>query len=129
MTGKEANELAERLKGLLPRMTDDQVLAVAQKLDTFGFVVGQRAINAYAESNDEFILSRFMPALRESKAKAQEVARPEQHVYRYCETLRKDMAAKGVKDVARWSDAELIMRWGRAWFVKQGGFHKDANAD
>jgi hypothetical protein len=126
MTGAEANGLAEKLKGLLPKMTDDQVLAVAQKLDTFPLSVGQRAVHSYAEQNDEFVLSRFMLALREAKARAQDVPRPQQHQYRYCDSLRKDMLAKGLKDAGKWSEAEVIMRWGRAWFVKQGGFHKDA---
>lgn len=59
----QANELAKRLKGMLTRMTDTQVLWVASQLERFDLLASDRAANRYICENSEFDAPRFLAAI------------------------------------------------------------------
>jgi hypothetical protein len=65
MKPKEADVRAQRLKGLLPKMTDEQVLYWASKFERFDPAPADAAIARYAEENDELNTPRLLSLLRE----------------------------------------------------------------
>lgn len=64
MTFDQAKELARRLKGLMPRMTDAQVICIAELLERYPPKASAAAISAYALAHEDFNLARFATEIR-----------------------------------------------------------------
>lgn len=119
MNPAQSNELCQRLKGLIPKIIDQQMLACAGKLDEVPFAVGEATVQRYAEENDEFVLPRFIFTLRlrlDSQGPIERKLPP----YRYVDVLRKDLLRKG-RAAADWSDTEVVVRVARGWYLAGGG--------
>jgi hypothetical protein len=63
LTDAEAIELTGRLKGLMPRLTDEQALAVRQQLRKCTRSLATAAIDGYAGRATDFVLAEFLKLL------------------------------------------------------------------
>ena len=68
MTPTEADELALRLKGLLPRMTQDQVFECAKEFERHDREVVGAAVSRYHREHEEFYMPRLLGVLRQERA-------------------------------------------------------------
>lgn len=117
MTPQQANDIADKLVGNYPRMTDQQMLQAAQKVEKFNYDCAVRAVNKMVETIEEFSLPKFLMMVRTEKPReASENAR----FPSYIETLREDVSRRFPgKRVAikQMTDAEFMLRVGRAWWL------------
>jgi hypothetical protein len=63
MTRDQAIDLTSILKGLMPKMTDDQCRTVAQELLPISHEPTKKAVTDYAEKSSDFVLSDFLKCL------------------------------------------------------------------
>jgi hypothetical protein len=63
MTRDQAIDLTSILKGLMPKMTDDQCRTVAQELLPLSHEPTQKAVTDYTEKASDFVLSDFLKCL------------------------------------------------------------------
>jgi hypothetical protein len=63
MNRDQAIDLTSILKGLMPKMTDDQCRTVAQELLPLSHEPTQKAVSDYAEKASDFVLSDFLKCL------------------------------------------------------------------
>ncbi len=68
MNPHEADQLARKLKGLLPLMTDAQVLDWAERFERFEFDSAEKAMRDYIESDSELNTPKLLRMLREASA-------------------------------------------------------------
>jgi hypothetical protein len=103
MKPTEANAMAQKLKGLLPRMTDEQVLDWAERFERFELPAAQQAVGDYVENRSELETPVLLLMLRAAGASLDDGGRRRQE-----ENVR---LQKEVADVDRrietLSDAQL----------------------
>jgi hypothetical protein len=117
MNPNQSNELADKLKGLFPKMTDRQTLECAGKLDSFPFEPAQRAIARLSEVNEDFSLPRLLFFLREEKAKTKG---NEPKCVRLIDTLRQhamELFPAKAGAISRQCDSEVALRVARGWWI------------
>jgi len=119
MMHSDANELAERLKGSLPQMTDQQVLDCAKRFDCFPRVPVERAIDRYLEGNSEYSMPKLLLAIRVEKEKTIDTG-PRRTVS-HIDTLRMDAASKfphKAREIMDMAAEEIVMRVARGWWLE-----------
>ncbi len=128
MKPNEANEMAARLSGLLPKMTDQQMLTVAEKLEKFPRGVGYKAVTSYAETNLEFLLPKFLMALRVAGAEVNgKASKPKE--FRYIDVLKQGLRMREPQyNFQGISDIDFMIDVGRRWLADRALVKRDSAA-
>lgn len=111
MTTTESNNFADKASGLFPKMTDAQMLSLAEKVERYPSYAADRALSVLAEKQEDFSLPKFLFLIRAELDKTHE--QKPQKAQTYLQVLRQSCNAPN--DM---TDAEVMMRVGRGWWMK-----------